>query len=694
MDISIPGVSATGTSPNLDTATVAQGISTSARFDGTDTREAAISKPYGDTYGWILHPQPPEQDGKPLWGSFPQWLAEGSSTVYWVTGKPGSGKSTMLKFLLQQLLLRSHLSRGLGNLRLLIVRYYAWNAGTTLHQSSEGLKRTVMSQALDLYPELTLKLAPRRWFLCQVLRTASSLPHWDTWEVERAFKALLSQCGKTIKLVLFIDGLGEFDTPPKDVVHQIREMTALCPTRLKICVASRPCNAFNDEYGQGPVLKMHLVTHDGMINFVAGIFQENKAWAEHLALNPQATSQLISDIATKANGVFQWVSLVRLLLDLLTDGESPTQAVDIQQVLQDLPSELGALYEKIWARVQPNKLPMGSFMMRIMRAVRGPVSFLTMWLVKSLKQCSVQVEPYSTELPPRYIDEFQTNTNAKILLKLQWKRQLVDCTKGILELNSEGNGFVDFIHRTAREWASNPETWGRICNASQETFDTHVYLLEADTLTLSYRSPTCNGCFWHASKVSFTPQNTKKVIKCLNSLGEACRELGGEDRWKKRSCWAPARFDADNTFAGLAAQFSILPYIEWALLSGHIRPHKKPSQGSLGLLENAIFGPLYYNPPVVPLGSGEHPIPRDQRLATVKYLLKHGFYQSEVHTWSGVRDLKDELQNTPSTDPEYEYYAAVVACLDDMTKMAQMKATFTSASECLRSRVGYLFGRD
>jgi hypothetical protein len=316
----------------------------------------------------------------------------------------------MLKFLLQQLLLRSHLSRGLGNLRLLIVRYYAWNAGTTLHQSFEGLKRTVMSQALDLYPELTLKLAPRRWFLCQVLRTTSSLPHWDTWEVEQAFKALLSQCGKTIKLVLFIDGLGEFDTPPKDVVHQIREMTALCPTRLKVCVASRPCNAFNDEYGQGPVLKMHLVTHDGMINFVAGSFQENKAWAEHLALNPQATSQLISDITTKANGVFQWVSLVRLLLDLLTDGESPTQAVDIQQVLQDLPSELGALYEKIWARVQTDKLPMGSFMMRIIRAVRGPVSFLTMWLVKSLKQCSVQVEPYSTELPPRYIDEFQTIT--------------------------------------------------------------------------------------------------------------------------------------------------------------------------------------------------------------------------------------------------------------------------------------------
>ncbi|RTE81295.1 hypothetical protein BHE90_004225 [Fusarium euwallaceae] len=115
MGMSIPGVSTTGTLPNLDTATVAQGISISARFDGTDIREEAISKPFGDTYGWILHSKPPEQDGKPLWGSFPEWLAEDSNTIYWITGKAGSGKSTMMKFLLQQPLLREHLS-SLGSL--------------------------------------------------------------------------------------------------------------------------------------------------------------------------------------------------------------------------------------------------------------------------------------------------------------------------------------------------------------------------------------------------------------------------------------------------------------------------------------------------------------------------------------------------------------------------------------------------
>ncbi|RSL54834.1 hypothetical protein CEP54_009676 [Fusarium duplospermum] len=367
MDRSMPGVSATETLPNLDRHCC--------------TREA-ISKPFGDTYGWILDPQPTKQDGKPLWGSFQGWLAEDASTIYGITGKPGSGKSTMMKFLLQQPLLREHLSNGLGNLRLLIVRYYAWNRGTRLHQSFEGLKRTVISQALDLYPELILKLAPRRCFLCQLLRTASSLPHWEPWEVEEAFKALLSECAKSIKLALFIDGLDEFETPPKDVVHQIREMTVLCPTGLKVCVTSRPCNAFSDEYGQDPVLEMHLVTRDDMISFVAGSFEENKAFTERLALNPQATSQLISDIVRKANGIFQWVSLVvPLLLDLLTIGESPMQSVDIRSFLQDLPSDLDDIYDMIWSRIQPENLPIGSSMMQVMRAAKGPVSFLTMLLV-------------------------------------------------------------------------------------------------------------------------------------------------------------------------------------------------------------------------------------------------------------------------------------------------------------------------
>lgn len=706
MDMSIPGVSATGTLPNIDTDMVALAVRTSIRFDVINTREEAIAKTFGSTYDWILQPKPREKDGKPLWENFPKWLADNSNTVYWITGKPGSGKSTMMKFLLQQQLLRDYLSKDLGTLKLLVVKYYAWNAGQDLQKSLEGLKKTLVSQALEFDPELTPKLAPRRWVLCQVLRGISGLPTWESWEIDEAFKVLLSQCGKTIKLALFIDGLDEFDVPPKDIIHQIREITALCPTGLKICVASRPWNTFSDEFSQGPALEMHQLTHKDMITFVAGSFRENRAFVEHQSLNPEAASQLVANVVERSNGVFQWVSLVvPLLLDLLTDGESPTQSVDIQQALQDLPSELETLYETIWARIPRENLHNASFMIQIMRAAEGPITWLTMWVIEELKSVSARAQSsLTTELSSETIKQFHGDGNLKKVALMSLKRKLVGRTKGILELNLEGDGFVDFIHRTARDWAKNPETWRRICNASKETFDPYLYLLEADTLTLPYRGSTWTdsqgqlrdavlSAFWHASKIESKSENDEKIIKCLESLEEKSRGLGGEDPAKGRSCWAPARFDAENTFLGLAAQFSILPYIESALLSDHGRRCQKHPKGSLGLLENAIFGPLYYNPPVVSR-RGPHPIPRDRRLETVKYLLKHGVYQSKVHTKGGVRDLKDELERTPSTDPEFEYYAAVLVCLNEMGKLTQMKLTFTSASDRLRYRVGFLIGRD
>ncbi|KAF5641620.1 heterokaryon incompatibility protein het-E-1 [Fusarium sp. NRRL 52700] len=633
MDMSIPGVSAAGTLPNLDAAMVGHATSTSVRFEVLDSREAAIPQAFGTTYRWILDYDPPMQGGKPSWESFPRWLIDSSSTIYWVTGKPGSGKSTMMKFLLQQPLVREYLSRELGTLRLLVARYYAWNAGKDLQKSFEGLKRTLISQVLDLDPNLAPKLTPRRWVLCQILRSTSCLPDWEPWEIDEAFKAVLSQCGTTIKLALFIDGLDEFDTPPRDVIKEIRAIASLCPTGLKICVASRPWNTFNDEYGRGPSLEMHLATYKDMVSFVTGSFKENRAFNEHQALNPQGASELVRRVVTRANGVFQWVSLVvPLLLDLLTDGESPTESVDIQQALQDLPSELETLYESIWARIKPENLHNASFMIQILRAAGRPVSWLNMWVIEDLKLASARVErsSVSVEISSEAIEQFRGDSNLKNVAKISLRRKLVGRTKGILEMNLEGDGFVDFIHRTARDWAANPKMWELICNASKDPFDPHLYLLQAETLTLTYRSRTWSNpdaqlrdaimsAFWHASKVDFTQENNKTLVKCLTALEERGKALEGDRHSQRKTCWAPAKFSIDNNFVGLAAQFSVLPYVQFALQADVSRRLQKPSKGVLGLLENAIFGPIYYNPPAG-LQGGPHPIPQKRRLATISTL--------------------------------------------------------------------------
>lgn len=117
-----------------------------------------------------------------------------------------------------------------------------------------------------------------------------------------------------------------------------------------------------------------------------------------------------------------------------------------------------------------------------------------------------------------------------------------------------------------------------------------------------------------------------------------------------------------NTFLGLAAQFSILPYVRSVALSDRSRLSQKFVKDSFGLLENAIFGYSYYMTPDLSKNGFYPQIPFERRLATVKYLLEQGIYQSDVHSRGGIRNLKEEIQKVSTTDPEY--YSTVMWHLD------------------------------
>ncbi|KAH7133034.1 hypothetical protein B0J13DRAFT_480574 [Dactylonectria estremocensis] len=695
LDMSIPGASATSTRPNIDTTMVAYASRAGIQFDVIGTREEAITKSFASTYTWILKYDPSEQDGKPMWESFVGWLEDNSNKVYWITGKPGSGKSTMMKFLLQQKLLRDALSKTLGSLHLIVLRFYAWHSGEGLQKSFEGLKRTLIFQVLEDRPELTPILAPRRWALCQVLRNTSGLPTWKIWEVEDAWDALLSECGKTLKIALFIDGLDEFDIPPTTVITQLREIVTRCPIGLKVCAASRPWNEFNDEFNDGPMLEMHLLTQGDMTIFVTQKLKGSRALMEQEQLNPEATTQLVREIVQRANGVFLWTSIVvPHLLDLLTDGQSIAQA---RKALEDLPTHLRNLYKAIWARIREENLSNGSFSMQIVKAAGGPFPWFTMWLVEELRSGPIKINAL-----------FGNNNHLKDIAKVSLKRKLAGNTKGILEVNAQGTGFVDFIHRTARDWAADPEIWSFICRPFKGHFDPHLCILGAETLIMSDRNPAkppspeqmwdaVVRAFGHASQVADVPENKEELIRFMDSLEAKVTQLQGlsMQAWANtyksndKSSHQSSQANNQHTFLELAAQFAILAYIKAKSLSGQSPRFQQFSSRSLGLLEGAIFGRPHHQTSDVSQIGFRPEISGDLRLATVKYLLEQGVYQPKIHSRRRIRELRQKIREEFENDPEY--YGAVEAYLDDVDCL---KAAFTSIPSRFTSRVRYLIGED
>lgn len=86
------------------------------------------------------------------------------SKLYWITGKPGSGKSTLMKFLYQDPETLKALETWAGGNELLIGAYFFWEVGKIpLLRTREGLLRTLLFQILRQQPDLIKSLYRDLW---------------------------------------------------------------------------------------------------------------------------------------------------------------------------------------------------------------------------------------------------------------------------------------------------------------------------------------------------------------------------------------------------------------------------------------------------------------------------------------------------------------------------------------------------
>ena len=68
---------------------------TSLHFPEINSRQEGVEEAHKETFQWIFN-----QSGKKTrpWSNFVEWLTTGSAK-YWISGKAGSGKSTLIKYI-------------------------------------------------------------------------------------------------------------------------------------------------------------------------------------------------------------------------------------------------------------------------------------------------------------------------------------------------------------------------------------------------------------------------------------------------------------------------------------------------------------------------------------------------------------------------------------------------------------------
>ena len=116
-----------------------------------------------DSYQWIFEdpskaPDEPWQDSKVSrnnlrWDNFSGWLETGN-TVYWINGKAGSGKSTLMQHIYKHESTVKHLKQWSGGKHLLTAAFFFWNAGGRQQKTTGGLLRSLIYQMLTKCPQL------------------------------------------------------------------------------------------------------------------------------------------------------------------------------------------------------------------------------------------------------------------------------------------------------------------------------------------------------------------------------------------------------------------------------------------------------------------------------------------------------------------------------------------------------------
>lgn len=145
-------------------------------------REDDIAPAELATFEWIF--KQPRSVDRP-WNSFKEWLKSGQGT-YWISGKTGSGESTLMKYLLRHAITKQALQLWADRTDLVIASFLFWNGGNELQKSQDGLLRSLLYQCLRERRELLSLVLPDA-------ATDNLIGYWTFHRLKEVFLKLIQQ---------------------------------------------------------------------------------------------------------------------------------------------------------------------------------------------------------------------------------------------------------------------------------------------------------------------------------------------------------------------------------------------------------------------------------------------------------------------------------------------------------------------
>jgi hypothetical protein len=422
-------------------------------FEQLDFRHSKIQTAHSGTLEWVF---------ATTWTS---WV-ESSDPIFWVSGKPGSGKSTLMKYLVHNS--RSHLATAQNYV---FLDYFFWVGGTELQRSQEGLLRALLYDILRHSPRLIKPMLPYAWHDVRSQLSSNGAPlqsarghqEWTRSELLAAFQRLATVEDWDTKLLIFIDGLDEYAGDYEDLIRTICDLTKL---DIKVCAASRPWPIFEDAFGADRRRKLYLqdLNKQDMQRYVDDHLTHQPNF---LRLEGSQADAIVGEIVEKSQGVFLWVYLVvRSLLEGLRNRDSIPL---LRKRLREFPSDLDQFFGYMFLSLEGVYKAHLSHMFQVALTSSQPLSPIAYWHLDQIEDgldTVLEMPDYVGRAHGIFdmIDDttVRINGRCKGLLEVttardsHWKLNMdaYDVYFDGVELEHVDKIYlrVDFLHRTVRDF--------------------------------------------------------------------------------------------------------------------------------------------------------------------------------------------------------------------------------------------------
>ncbi|KAH7035972.1 uncharacterized protein B0I36DRAFT_238114, partial [Microdochium trichocladiopsis] len=347
----------------------------------------------------------------------------GRSSLLWLRGKAGAGKSTMMKFIY-----REAVKNGLADVA---ISFFFSARGDYLERSIEGMYRSLLKQVLVALPSVYAALYASKSFAADraVCPSLSSLK----FLLRDAVMSLSKQ-----SLVCFIDALDECNEDDvRDMVQFLEDITDLASAegiQFRVAFSSRP-------YPYIYVRENLLVTLENEEGHAEDLTQYVRRC---LKVPGSLQAELEKEVLEKARGIFLWVELTVKILN----KESPYGPLALRRRLSEIPPTLSQLFRDILTRDNERPEELRRCIMWILCARRP----LDVW--------EFHMAMWAGEFAHGAVDE----DLASIESEQEIHGLVSSCSKGLVEVVHTGrtsqrhsrgwqdSSTVQFIHESVRDY--------------------------------------------------------------------------------------------------------------------------------------------------------------------------------------------------------------------------------------------------